>query len=196
MRGAKLVGGPSATHCKGFVRDLPLEAFARYRNRRDGPQPRCRECVAEHGAAHDRRPREALVRPAREKAAVPAGRESCRTGGEAGPHRVWHRNASASDGLTTRRTVRRAIRGRQARPKRQYGIAESERDRPIAARGGVCRICSPALPAQVDHCHETGRVRGVRASAATPHWGSSRISPAPQGGLLHTWKETRGSQHS
>ncbi|MFE9645747.1 endonuclease VII domain-containing protein [Streptomyces sp. NPDC006365] len=31
----------------------------------------------------------------------------------------------------------------------------------IASQAGVCCICSAAPAAHVDHCHETGRVRGV-----------------------------------
>ncbi|WP_329391128.1 endonuclease VII domain-containing protein [Streptomyces sp. NBC_01351] len=31
----------------------------------------------------------------------------------------------------------------------------------IAAQGGVCLICRKAPAVHVDHCHETGRVRGV-----------------------------------
>ncbi|MFF7186811.1 endonuclease VII domain-containing protein [Streptomyces sp. NPDC008222] len=35
------------------------------------------------------------------------------------------------------------------------------RDRLIASQGGVCGVCSAAPATQVDHCHQTGRVRGV-----------------------------------
>ncbi|MGV5033770.1 endonuclease VII domain-containing protein [Streptomyces sp. NRAIS4] len=31
----------------------------------------------------------------------------------------------------------------------------------IASQRGLCAICLAASPAHVDHCHKTGRVRGV-----------------------------------
>jgi hypothetical protein len=44
---------------------------------------------------------------------------------------------------------------------RRYGISAADADRMLAEQGGACAICreSPAL--HVDHCHESGRVRGL-----------------------------------
>ncbi|MEV6027270.1 endonuclease VII domain-containing protein [Streptomyces sp. NPDC052036] len=50
----------------------------------------------------------------------------------------------------------------QAHTYRQgRGATEPRRDRLIASQGGVCGVCSAAPATQVDHCHQTGRVRGV-----------------------------------
>ncbi|MFJ8362554.1 endonuclease VII domain-containing protein [Streptomyces sp. NPDC093984] len=152
---------PSAKRCTSCKRELPLAAFARDRNRRDGLQVRCRECVAEYSAAHSRRRREAMGKQVREKVEVPPGHKLCRTCGQVKPHSEWHRNATASDGLSTRCKACRAVQGRQGHLKRQYGITEAERDELIASQAGVCCICLSAPAAHVDHCHETGRVRGV-----------------------------------
>ncbi|GGZ07416.1 hypothetical protein GCM10010365_28170 [Streptomyces poonensis] len=35
------------------------------------------------------------------------------------------------------------------------------RDETIASRNGLCAICQAAPAVHVDHCQETGRVRGV-----------------------------------
>ena len=51
--------------------------------------------------------------------------------------------------------------------QRNYGISLAEYDRMYADQGGVCKICH--LPQKsnrnerlcVDHCHETGKVRGL-----------------------------------
>ncbi|MEU6027833.1 endonuclease VII domain-containing protein [Streptomyces tauricus] len=147
--------------CSGCERVLPLAAFARDRNRLDGLQVRCRECVAEYGAAHYRRRREAEGKAVREKVDVPAGHKLCRTCGEVKPHREWHRNSSASDGLSTRCKACRVVQGRQGHLKRQYGMTEAERDEMVAPQMGLCVICLKAPAVHVDHCHETGRVRGV-----------------------------------
>ncbi|MFI2616491.1 endonuclease VII domain-containing protein [Streptomyces sp. NPDC018584] len=147
--------------CAGCGRTLATACFAADRNRRDGLQTRCRECVAEYSAAHYRRRRAALGMTVREKSEAPAGHKLCRTCGEVKPHSEWHRNATASDGLSTRCKACRAIQGREGHLKRQYGMTEAERDEMIAAQVGLCVICLSAPAAHVDHCHETGKVRGV-----------------------------------
>ncbi|MEV7073553.1 endonuclease VII domain-containing protein [Streptomyces sp. NPDC093990] len=40
-------------------------------------------------------------------------------------------------------------------------MAEAERDEMVAVRRGLCAICSTVPAVHVDHCHKTGRVRGV-----------------------------------
>ncbi|MEV8035073.1 endonuclease domain-containing protein [Streptomyces sp. NBC_00358] len=172
-----MTGDLNVKHCTGCRRDLPLEAFASDRNRRDGLQPRCRECVAKYSAAHYRHRREAMGKPVREKVDVPAGHKLCRTCGEVKPHDEWHRNATASDGLSTRCKACRAVQGRQDHLKRQYGITEAERDELIASQGGVCCICLSAPAAHVDHCHETGSVRGVLCFSCNAALGQFKDRP-------------------
>ncbi|MEU1274938.1 endonuclease VII domain-containing protein [Streptomyces sp. NPDC005799] len=167
----------SAKRCRKCKLDLPLAAFARDRNRRDGLQADCRKCVAEYSAAHYRRRREAEGKSVREKVFVPAGHKLCRTCGEVKPHSAWHRNASASDGLSTRCKACRAERGRQDHLKRQYGITEAERDALVASQGGVCCICLAAVPEHVDHCHKTGRVRGVLCFSCNAALGQFKDRP-------------------
>lgn len=49
--------------------------------------------------------------------------------------------------------------------KTKYGITPAEYDRMLAGQGGVCASCfrppSPHRMLAVDHCHETGRNRGL-----------------------------------
>ncbi|MBQ1000616.1 endonuclease VII domain-containing protein [Streptomyces nigra] len=169
--------GPDVKRCRGCERDLPLASFARDRNRRDGLQVRCRECVAEYSAAHYRRRRAAIGKSVREKVAVPAGHKLCRQCGEVKPHSEWHRNATASDGLATRCKACKAVQGRQGHLKRAYGITEADRQGLVASQGGVCCICLAALPEHVDHCHETGRVRGVLCFSCNAALGQFKDRP-------------------
>ncbi|MFD7460003.1 MULTISPECIES: endonuclease VII domain-containing protein [unclassified Streptomyces] len=129
--------------CTGCGRCLPPPAFARDRNRSDGLQVRCRECVAQYGAAHYRRRRQAM----------------------------------GSDGLSTRCKTCRAVQGRQGHPKRPYGITEAERDASIDSQGGICCMCLSAPAAHVDHCHETGRVRGVLCFSCNAALGQFKDRP-------------------
>ncbi|MER6144365.1 endonuclease VII domain-containing protein [Streptomyces sparsogenes] len=168
---------PNGKQCTRCKRELPPTAFARDRNRRDGLQVRCRECVAEYSAAHYRRRREAMGKPVREKVDVPAGHKLCRTCGEIKPHSEWHRNATASDGLSTRCKACRAVQGRQGHLKRAYGMTEAERDALVASQAGVCCICLSAQAAHVDHCHEKGRVRGVLCFSCNAALGQFKDRP-------------------
>ncbi|MET9689189.1 endonuclease VII domain-containing protein [Streptomyces sp. NPDC006514] len=147
--------------CRGCGRDVPLSGFALDRNRGDGLQPRCRECVAEYSSAHYRRRQAERGKVVKEKVDVPPGHKLCRQCGEVKPHGDWHKNASASDGLSTRCKTCRAAQGRAGHLKRSYGMTEADRDRMIADQDGVCCICLTAPAVHVDHCHTTGRVRGV-----------------------------------
>ncbi|WP_280856530.1 MULTISPECIES: endonuclease VII domain-containing protein [unclassified Streptomyces] len=166
-----------AKECRKCGRDLPLAAFARDRNRRDGLQVHCRECVAEYSATHYRRRREAMGKSVREHVDVPDGHKLCRTCGDIKPWSEWHRNATASDGLSTRCKACRAARGRRDHLKRQYGLTEAERDELIASQGGVCCICLAAVPEHVDHCHKTGRVRGVLCFSCNAALGQFKDRP-------------------
>ncbi|MGW7334496.1 endonuclease VII domain-containing protein [Streptomyces sp. NPDC054808] len=172
-----MVGQSGEKQCTGCKRNLPVSEFARDRNRGDGLQVRCRECVAEYSAARYRRRREALGLTVREKADVPVGHKLCRACGEVKPHSEWHRNATASDGLATRCKACRAIQGRAGHLKRHYGLTEAERDQLIADQGGVCCICLTAPAAHVDHCHETGRVRGVLCFSCNAALGQFKDRP-------------------
>ena len=44
---------------------------------------------------------------------------------------------------------------------RGCGFAGARRDEMTAEHKVLCAICRKALAVHVDHCHETGRVRGV-----------------------------------
>lgn len=90
--------------------------------------------------------------------AVSQGHKLCRRCGEIKPHSEWHKNTTASDGLAT---CCKAAAGRAGHLKRKYGITEAERQEMISSQMGICTICLAAPAVHVDHCHETGRVRGV-----------------------------------
>lgn len=45
---------------------------------------------------------------------------------------------------------------------RQYGLTVEQYDIMLVAQSGRCNVCTiPMLKPNVDHCHETGRVRGL-----------------------------------
>lgn len=53
---------------------------------------------------------------------------------------------------------------RRGRLRHRYGITIEQYDFMLQAQGGVCKIClqeDPKGRLAVDHCHKTGRVRGL-----------------------------------
>ncbi|MBW8797723.1 MAG: endonuclease VII domain-containing protein [Streptomyces sp.] len=127
----------------------PHAAFARKRSSLDGLQRHCRDCATNYHCGAPGLP--GGVR-------VPEGHKRCRGCGEVKPHSQWHRRGQ---GLASRCQACRAAAQPAQCLRRRYGLTEAERDELIASRGGVCCICLSAPAVHVDHCHKTGRVRGV-----------------------------------
>ncbi|MFD8811901.1 endonuclease VII domain-containing protein [Streptomyces sp. NPDC059627] len=151
----------------------PYAAFARKRSNLDGRQHHCRDCSSDYHRAR----RVSLGRKVRPKVEVPEGHKLCLKCGEVKPWSEWHRNATASDGLSTRCKACRAAEGRAGHLKRNYNLTEAERDAMIAAQYGLCAICLDAPPVHVDHCHKTGRVRGVLCFNCNSAIGKLRDKP-------------------
>lgn len=68
--------------------------------------------------------------------------------------------------------------------RRKYGITGAVRDRMLSEQGGVCKICKRAPDPRhggsrlhVDHCHTTGRVRGLLCSPCNTALGLLREDP-------------------
>ncbi|MDI3386887.1 endonuclease VII domain-containing protein [Streptomyces sp. B-S-A8] len=163
--------------CPKCERVLQVASFARDKNRRDGLQAHCRECVAKYSAAHYRRRREAEGKVVRVKIPVPRGHKRCPQCGEVKPHAQWERNKTSSDGWASYCRECRAERNRIAYFKRKYGLTPDELDDLKAQQRGVCCICLTAPAEHVDHCHETGRVRGVLCFSCNAGLGQYKDRP-------------------
>ncbi|MFI0965721.1 endonuclease VII domain-containing protein [Streptomyces sp. NPDC021080] len=151
----------------------PHAAFARKRSNLDGLQHRCRDCASES----DRKRQLSLGREVRPQVEVPEGHKRCLKCGEVKPWSEWHRNATASDGLSNRCKACRAIEGRAGHLKRSYGLTEAQRDEMAASQMGLCVICLKAPAVHVDHCHETGSVRGVLCFSCNAALGQFKDRP-------------------
>ncbi|MEU3525040.1 endonuclease VII domain-containing protein [Streptomyces sp. NPDC038707] len=159
--------------CSRCKQGKPRAAFAGNKAARDGLQACCRECWAAYHQARQL----AKGRKVRPRVETPEGHKLCRSCGEIKPHSEWHRIATASDGGSTSCKACRAAKGRAGHLKRRYGITETERDELIASQGGVCCTCPSAVPVHVDHCHETGRVRGVLCFSCNAALGQFKDQP-------------------
>jgi hypothetical protein len=68
---------------------------------------------------------------------------------------------------------------REERLKQVYGLSLQDYNAMVAQQGGVCRVCKtrPARPLFVDHCHASGRVRGLLCHPCNAALGFMRDDP-------------------
>ncbi|WP_371872188.1 endonuclease VII domain-containing protein [Phytohabitans houttuyneae] len=67
--------------------------------------------------------------------------------------------------------------------RRKYGMTEADYDALLEAQGGLCAICggppgdSRGFRPHIDHCHKTGRVRGILCNLCNQGLGGLRDDP-------------------
>jgi hypothetical protein len=117
-----------------------------------------------------RKVQESQGRVVREKA--PAGYKRCPDCDQVLPLDQFPLNKRAASGRAAyckpchndrgKRTVSRLYGStRHYHLMRRYGIGAAEVDAMVEAQGGLCAICGENPAEHVDHCHDTGAVRGI-----------------------------------
>lgn len=80
-----------------------------------------------------------------------------------------------------RHPQRRAVYARRRDLKARYGIAEADWAALFEAQGRKCAICETPEPCRMgwhtDHCHDTGRVRGILCRKCNVGIGHFKDSP-------------------
>lgn len=121
----------------------------------------CYECAAaatrKHHAENPEKVRESARKWAREHPAQHAATK-----------RAWRKKNPEKHKSYTRKVL--------------YGISGEAFDARVAAQGGVCAICGGPPTAKrkhlsVDHCHETGQIRGLLCGPCNTGIGQLRDSP-------------------
>ena len=138
--------------CVRFGEYKPHAAFNRTRSNFGGLQRHRRHCAT---SGHRRAPELPALGP---RGNLPEGHKRCRGYG----------------------TVKKcgAVVPPADHLRRKYGITPAERDEMIASPMGLCAICPEAPAVHVDHCHKTGRVRGVLCFNCNSGLGLLRDDPA------------------
>jgi hypothetical protein len=123
-----------------------LTAFYRSAAGRDGRRPECIPCTKRARAERYHLNRDAAI------ARVRRWREE-------NPEKY------AALRRRQRESGAKAAMDRKSHLKRKYGMTVEEYDEMFRSQGGVCAICgaepTPGISLHVDHCHETGAIRGL-----------------------------------
>jgi hypothetical protein len=138
-----------------------LEDFYRSAGMRDGHRNDCKSCnLAAKQARYDADPAKAIERV-----------------------RVWQKANRDRVNESNRRlnsTPERKRKQRDSYYRRTFGMSADEFDAMLEAQGGVCALCGerPEREASlhVDHCHETGAVRGILCLSCNQGLGKFRES--------------------
>jgi Recombination endonuclease VII len=121
------------------------------------------------------------------------------------PQAVWQKKRYAEDPEYRKRRLRANEAWRVAnkdkveasRQQRCYGLSTEDRKALLARQGGVCGICKKkGRKLHVDHCHETGKVRGLlcgKCNRGLGHYGNGGVMPVacrPDGGTAKGRSQT------
>jgi hypothetical protein len=142
--------------CPPCETEKPLSEFSVDRAKKDGLRSWCRDC-------------EAARNKARRDALTPEELEA-----ERAKSKAW-RLANPEKAFMS---------VRNATLKKKYGISHAEYEAMLAKQGGGCAICGSSDTGvswtnyfHVDHCHTTGRVRGILCQPCNVTLGKMRESP-------------------
>jgi hypothetical protein len=149
-----------------------LSEFGANKRMPDGRARYCRVCFRRRSTASYRKRRAEQGKTVRERVEVPEGCKYCPRCSTVKAKEEFGRNRAARDGLTSyckschkQVTLENRIKNhgsdRNYKLKLRYGITEDDFERMLARQGGLCAICRVVPGTFVDHCHTTGRVRGV-----------------------------------
>lgn len=137
----------------------PLGAFPRARNRPDGLYPSCRDCKNALNRAWRERNRDSENQRQRDRWKYLPAEEK-----ERFKARMRERYVSLAEEYN--------LASRYGHLRREYGLTPQQYDELLEQQTGVCAVCEcpetkldhrTKRPRQlaVDHCHETGQIRGL-----------------------------------
>jgi hypothetical protein len=159
--------------CNTCRRDLPLSAYHLNPAAADGRQWKCRDCTSEYDK--QRRAEKGDELRAYDKARYIGERRNANIAAA-----KRHYEANREEQIVRKAAWNKAnpAARRRIHLKAKYGITPEEFDRMADAQQGLCGICGEDKQLVVDHCHDTGRVRGLLCRQCNAAIGQLRDDPA------------------
>jgi hypothetical protein len=168
QRQARVVGNKKT--CLGCKRLLPKERFGPQEKGILGRSPRCRECANEAAVAIRQR--------FRDQVKVPVAEKRCSVCRKTKKPEDFYASNYSKDGLNWQCKVCHRTSYRAAK----YGLTVEELKSMEKAQGGKCAACGLSMTRMqkgphVDHCHKSGKVRGLLCSPCNVTLGHVRDDP-------------------
>lgn len=140
--------------CRQCEKELPLESFKKRKASSDGRLNTCKKCVYARQLEYWSKNPDSLskVKAARSRRYAESLSDEARA-----RNRDWYRKNAA----------KHCEKSKWSAIKRQYGLTREQYDEILRSQGGKCPICLNCMETRgvkapcVDHCHSTGRVRGL-----------------------------------
>lgn len=138
---------------------LPKSEFNNHPTASDGLQSKCRQCSSEYRKKYYHADNAAAVRKTVEWQQQNRGRYNKRS-------REWRAKNKDKIKATITRFYLNHPSKRREKTLKKYGLTVESYADMLAEQGGKCAICGlPQLeatsPFSVDHCHKSGKVRGI-----------------------------------
>jgi hypothetical protein len=147
--------------CRKCASPKPLSSFYRDSRRSDGRQSNCKLCN------HATRRAWARANPDKVREQKKRDYQTNRSSFQERARRWYERHREKVLQRTSDYARKHKSNARDCHLKRTYGISLAEHQSMREAQGHVCAVCkdparmSPNKDFAVDHCHSTGRVRGL-----------------------------------
>ena len=135
--------------------------FGRNRSRPDGLSFYCLACNRVKSKATYARARAALGREVQPRESLPEGMKRCGRCREIKAVTEFHKQRSQAGGYHTYCKPCRKTVGSALYFHRTYGLTRLELNVLVEIQGGLCAICQVNPAEHVDHCHDSGKIRGV-----------------------------------
>lgn len=183
--------------CRSCGRSRPLDRFARDTKCRDGLSKKCKDCMKAYSCERYQRLRlqsgatyRRTIQTEEWLAIEARGTMTCRVCHAEKPleefrisYRAPRRRRICRDCERRRAATLRLVKQEERRAYhhrfrcRQYGITPNDYSRMLDAQEGKCAICGHPLGERhqtIDHCHRTGKVRGIVHSMCNLVLGNAR----------------------
>lgn len=164
------VGGYEAFKCCGTCKvNKPIFSFSRDKNRADGLYPTCKPCKAIKNSAYRKR-------VASEPKVYPDSKR-CASCNKEQPATLFKKCKDNLDGLYSYCLPCDKEKRQRMRYRLSYGFTHEQADQLAKNNIGDCAICHNHGKLFVDHCHTTGKVRGLVCNACNVVLGFAKDNP-------------------
>lgn len=154
--------------CSGCGKTGPVDEFRKNRNQ-------CKVCVAKWQVGYIERNREKLLKRHREYNA--ANKEAINKKAR----EVHHNNRTLNNKRSKEYRAKHKDRIALANIKSKYGLTENDIKTLLVDQQNCCKICltefNEVIFYNVDHCHTTGKVRGLLCRGC--NWGTGNFKDNP-----------------